>query len=134
MLLRNGPSVFLILVLTCLLLTCPCFAGEDHVVNPEELQAAIFNAARARQNDLSRVRSFFSSKPAVKALQGARLDPVKIERAVSQLDDQELARLASRTDQVQKDLAAGALNTQQLTYIVIALATAVIILVIVAAR
>jgi len=132
--LRNGLSVILVAVLTCLLLTSPCVATDDHVVKPVELRAAVFEAARTRQNNLSRVRDFFSSEPAARALKGTRLDPVKIERAVSQLDDQELARLASRTDQIQKDLAAGALTTQQLTYIVIALATAVIILIIVAAR
>ncbi len=131
---RNFLSVFLIVVLCCLLLESPCFALDDHVVNPAELRAALVKAAQARQENLTRVSAFFSSEPAAKALKSTRLDPVKIERAVSQLDDQELARLASKADQVQKDFAAGALTTQQLTYIVIALATAVIILIIVAAR
>ncbi len=132
--LRNGLSVFLVVVLTGLLLTSPCYAADDHVVKPAELRAAVVEAARARQNNLSRVRSFFSSEPAARVLKNTPLDPIKIERAVSQLDDQELARLAARADQIQKDFAAGALTTQQLTYIVIALATAVIILIIVAAR
>jgi hypothetical protein len=43
-------------------------------------------------------------------------------------------RLVARTDKLQHDVAAGALSNQQITYILIALATAVIILVIVAAR
>ncbi|HYK89047.1 MAG TPA: hypothetical protein VE398_09765, partial [Acidobacteriota bacterium] len=94
-------------------------------------RAAMVEAARARQNDLDQVRKFFSSEPAAKALRSARLDPVRIDRAVSQLDDQELAKLATRTGKIQRDLAAGALTTQQLTYIVIALATAVIVLIIV---
>lgn len=131
--LRNAISVFLILLLTCILLTCPGLAADDHVVKPAELQAAIVNAARARQNDLDRVRGFFSSEPAVTILRRAHMDPVKIERAIPQLDDQELARLASRTGRIQKDLSAGALTNQQLTYIIIALATAVIVLIIVEA-
>ncbi len=128
--LRTGMSVVLIAVLTCVLM-CPCATADEHVVKPSELRAAIVEAARTRQDNLDRVHRFFSSEPAAKVLKNAHLDPVKIERAVSQLDDQELAGLASRTGQIQGDLAAGALTTQQLTYIVIALATAVIVLIIV---
>ena len=58
----------------------------------------------------------------------------KIEKAFPQLSDEELARLALQTDKIQNDLAAGALTNQQLTYMTIALATAVIILIIVAAK
>ena len=56
-----------------------------------------------------------------------------MRQVVSLLGDDDLARLAAQTDRVRADLEAGALTNQQLTYIVIALATAVIILVIVVA-
>ena len=45
--------------------------------------------------------------------------------------DEELARLAARTDKVQRDMAAGALTNQQITYILIALGTAVLVLILV---
>jgi len=38
-----------------------------------------------------------------------------------------LARLASQTDKVQRDIAAGALTNTQITYIIIALATALLV-------
>jgi len=44
------------------------------------------------------------------------------------------ARLAARTEKVRKDFAAGALTNQQITYIIIALATALIVVIIVVAR
>ena len=50
------------------------------------------------------------------------------------MSDEDLARLAAQSEKLQKDVAAGALTNQQITYILIALGTAVIILVIVAAR
>jgi len=50
------------------------------------------------------------------------------------LSDEELARLAARTEKVRKDFAAGALTNQQITYIIIALATALIVVIIVVAR
>jgi hypothetical protein len=52
---------------------------------------------------------------------------------VATLSPEELARLATKTNQIQTDFAAGALTNQQLTYIVIALGTAVLVLLIVAA-
>jgi hypothetical protein len=129
--LRNGTSIALILILAGWLPACPGFGADDHVVSPMELRKAIVDASLARDNNLAAVHGFFSNKSVASALNSARMDPVRIERAVSQLNDEELARLASRTSRIQRDLSAGALNNQQLTYIVIALATAVIILVIV---
>jgi hypothetical protein len=79
------------------------------------------------------VRGLFSSPQAKKALSATRMDAGKIADAVALLDDAELARLSQRASKAQADFAAGALSNQELTYIVIALATAVIILVIVAA-
>ena len=53
--------------------------------------------------------------------------------AVAALDSETLQRLAERVSAVNADVSAGALSNQELTYIVIALATAVLILVILAA-
>jgi hypothetical protein len=60
------------------------------------------------------------------------LDYRKVDRAIATLSPDELAQLAAKTNALQKDFAAGALSNQELTYIVIALATAVIVLLIVA--
>ena len=61
----------------------------------------------------------------------------EIERIILQLFpqhrrvevSQELAKLAQQTRHVQNDFAAGVLTNQQITYILIALATAVIVLI-----
>jgi hypothetical protein len=44
------------------------------------------------------------------------------------LGDDELARLASQTDRVRTDLESGQLLSHQLTYVVVALAAVVVIL------
>ncbi len=124
-------GISLIAVLTAALTAYPGRAADDHVLTSSDLNTVIQKASQARENDLAKVRKFFSSEPAAHTLQNFRLDPVKVESAISQLDDRELARLAARTEQLQNDLAAGALNNQQITYILIALATAVIVLIIV---
>jgi len=122
-----------VLFMTNVLQTSPLRAEDSHVVNASDLQKAVLEASQARQAHLEEVKHFLSSEPAKSALKGARIDTGRVVEAISQLDDQELARLASRTRNLEKDIAAGALSNQQLTYIIIALATAVIILIILAA-
>jgi|SRR5262245_958492 len=107
--------------------------AEDHVVKSGELHNAIVAASEARQNDIAKIRTLFSSDAGKKALNSMKIDARKIENAVTLLNDEELARLAARAEKIHDDYSAGALSNQELTYIVIALATAVIILVIVAA-
>lgn len=122
---------FLDLILAMALgIPADCIAA-DHVVSKVEIQKEIMAQARARQENALRVHDFFASEPAARALANAPFVRDQVQRAVAHLDAQELDRLASKISKVQDDFAAGALTTQQLTYIVIALATAVIILIIV---
>lgn len=104
-------------------------ATRNHVVSPTELQQATASAAGTRQQNIVKVEKFFSSEQAQKSLKSAHLDPVQIKKAVPSLSNQELARLASRADKAQKDFAAGALTNEQITYILIALGAAVIVLI-----
>ena len=104
-------------------------ATRNHVVSPAELQQATASAAQTRRQNIAKVEKFFSSEQARKSLKSAHLDPTQIKKAVPSLSDQELARLALRADKAQRDFAAGALNNQQITYILIALGAAVIVLI-----
>ena len=129
-LIRGGTVLSLLLILPVM----TTLAAESHVVPLSELHRDAAGATQARQAGLAKAQSFFSSQAAQKALRTVKLDGDQVMKAVPLLGDDELARLASRVDAVQHDLAAGSLSNEHLTYIVIALATAVIILVIVAAR
>ena len=105
--------------------------AQEHVVSAADLQSELSKSAATREANLAKVRNFLSSEPARKALKSAKIDEEKVEKAVPYLSDEELARLAARTDKVQRDMAAGALNNQQITYILIALGTAVLVLILV---
>jgi uncharacterized protein YbcC (UPF0753/DUF2309 family) len=105
--------------------------AQEHVVSAADLQNELSKSAATRQANLAKVRNFFSSEPVQKALKSAKIDEVKVEKAVPYMSDEDLARLARRTDKAQRDMAAGVLSNQQLTYIVIALATAVLVIIIV---
>jgi len=106
--------------------------GATHVVSPSELQQAVIKASTTRQHNLDEVQQFFSSEKAQTALKSAHMNPEQVRNAVSTLDDNELAQLASRTQKAQADLAAGRLSNRDL--IIIIVAVAVVILIIVAVR
>lgn len=105
-------------------------AQESHVVPLTDLHRAAAAATDSRQANLEKVQQFLSTDAAANALHSAGIDGEQVKTAVPMLGDEELARLAARASQAQADFAAGALSNLHLTYIVIALATAVIILVI----
>jgi hypothetical protein len=125
-------SCSLVILLTGFSFVAPqALAAQGQQVTPSELRAAVKQSAAARQSNLNQVRSFFAEPTVAKILKDAHLDSVRIEKAMSTLDASELSKLAARTVQVQSDFAAGALSNQELTYIVIAIAAAVIVLVLV---
>jgi hypothetical protein len=105
--------------------------AQTSAVTAAELRDAVKQAAGSRERNLEQVRSFFSDPKITKALQDAGMDSGRIQKAVSSLDADQLSRLASRTSQIQTDFAAGALTNQELTYIVIALGAAVLVLILV---
>jgi hypothetical protein len=120
---------FVVFTLIISLLTPQFLAAQTSAVSPAELRDAVAAAAQARQKQLDDVRSFFAKEPVRAALKSGKVDYQKVDKAVATLTPDELAHLAARTSQVQHDFAGGTLTNEQLTYIVIALATAVIVLI-----
>jgi len=102
-------------------------------VTAAELRDAVKKASSGRQKNLDQVRSFFADPKISKVLADAHIDSNRVQKAVSALSGAELEKLAQRTTQIQSDFAAGALSNQELTYIVIAIGAAVLVLVVVAA-
>jgi hypothetical protein len=122
---------FLAFALIPALLIPQIVTAQAPPVSPSELRQAITAAAQIRQKNLDAVRSFFTSDAARGALKAGKLDYQKVDKAISTLSPEELARLSDKTNQIQRDFAAGSLTNEQLTYIVIALATAVIVILLV---
>ena len=106
--------------------------AQTHVVSPQALQKETVAATQSRESHLQTVSRFLSSPSAEKAMQSARVDPVKIKNAISTLSDDELAQMASRADKAQADFAAGTIGERDL--ILIILAVVALILIIVAVR
>jgi hypothetical protein len=103
--------------------------AQSHVVSPTELQSAAVASTQARQHNLETLQQFVSSPAAEKALQSAHLDAQQVKNAVSRLDDQELAQLASRASKANSDFAAGTLSDRDLIIILVAIAALILIIV-----
>jgi hypothetical protein len=103
-------------------------AAQTHVVSPSELQKATITAARVRQQNLEQVNKLFATPLAQKALKDAHIDSARVQKAISNLSEEELARVAARSEKAQADFAAGDLSSNALTLIVIGIAAVLLII------
>jgi hypothetical protein len=93
--------------------------NNQHVVSSSDLTRDSAAPAETRQGNEAAVRHLMSSEMGQKALQSAKIDYAKVDKAVGQLSDEDVATLADRSRQVEKDFAAGSLSDRDLLIIVI---------------
>ncbi len=130
--LRKRLAILLAIAFTSLAAPAQRFLADDHAVSAADLYQVLVDSAKTRQTNVETVQKFFSSDVVQKTLGHELVDAAKVEKAIPLLNDDELGRLASQCRQVESDISAGALTNQQITYILIALATAVIVILLVA--
>src|SRR5467141_26963 len=100
-------------VLAVILLLCfanaPRVEAQDqrHVVSIDQLSKDAARPAEARQANEAALRQLFSSEQAQQALRSAGIDYRKVDKAVGALGDDDVARLAERSRQMQSSFAAG---------------------------
>src|SRR5215475_9681689 len=119
------------LLAACFLLTL-CATGilaQSHVVPQTDIHKELVNAGQTRQQNLQKVKGLFSSDETRKAMETAQISPERVDAAVSTLSDEELARLASRADKIDKDFAAGRISDRDLLIIILGVAALVLIIV-----
>jgi hypothetical protein len=102
---------------------------EQHVVSAADLQKDIAASLAARHANEAKVAAFLSTPRARHALRRVGMNYREVQRAIPTLSQAEVASLAARADKAQQRFEAGALTNQQLTYIIIALATAIIVII-----
>jgi hypothetical protein len=131
---RYMMSVCSILLAVCLVLgSIPTSAQErEHAVSPGQLRTEVQKSVAARQANEAAVREMFASDAGRQALKSAGMDYQKVDQAISQVSDEDLARMAERSREVEKDFAAGRLGDRDL--LIILLVAVALILIIVAVR
>lgn len=103
--------------------------AQSHIVSPEEMQAAIVSAAKTRDANREKIVALLSTPKTATALRAARVDVAAVKNAVSTLSDEELARLAARADQAERDVVAGRLSDRDLLWILVGIAALILIIV-----
>ena len=121
---------FLLMVSFSVVLAIPqSLFAQDHVVSSAAIQKDLRAAAETRQKELAKVQEFISSDKSQKALASVHVDYRQVRDAVQSLSDEDLARIAARTEQAQKDFSAGALSNRDLIWIILGVAVLVLIVV-----
>jgi len=103
---------------------------KQHVVSLSDLNKDAALPAQTRQANEEAVRTLLSSDQAQKALKSADLDYQKVDKAVGQLSDEDLAKLAARSRRAQSDFAAGRISDRDLLWIIV-IALGIIVLAVV---
>ena len=106
--------------------------AQDHVVSSADIKKDLQAATAERTKQLAQVDALLGTSQAKKALSDAHIDYQQVHAAVQSLSDEDLARVAAKADQAQRDFAAGNFSDRDL--ILLILAIAVLILIIVAVR
>ncbi|HKQ72899.1 MAG TPA: PA2779 family protein [Blastocatellia bacterium] len=103
--------------------------AQTHVVSQADIHKELINATQTRQKNLQKVERLLTSDEASKALESSRMNPKQVNAAISTLSDAELARLAARADELDRDFAAGRLSDRDLLFIVLGIAALILIIV-----
>ena len=104
---------------------------QQHVVTLDELKKQAARPAETRQANVDAIRHLLSSDAGQKALKSAEVDYQRVDKAVGQLSDEELAKLADRSRRAENDFAAGLISAKTLAYIILATVVIVVIIVLV---
>ncbi|HMI52066.1 MAG TPA: hypothetical protein VK525_11170 [Candidatus Saccharimonadales bacterium] len=100
---------------------------KQHVVSLDELSKDAAKPAQTRQSDEGAIRSLLSSDAGQQALKSANVEYGKVDKAISQMSDGDVARLAERSRQAQSDFAAGSLSNRDLLWIILIIVAVIII-------
>ena len=104
---------------------------KQHVVTLEELNQQAAQPAENRQAAENAIRHLLTSDEGQKALKSANVDYQRVDRAIGQLSDEEVAKLADRSRQAESDFAAGFISAKTLAYLILAIVIIVVIVVLV---
>ncbi len=104
--------------------------ADKHVVSLGELNQAAAAPSETRRANEAEIRQLFATVDGQKALKTANVDYAKIDRAVSSMSDEDVARISDRARAIDHDFAAGNLTDHDLLVILIVVLIVVILIVV----
>ena len=124
---KTGVSL-LVVAFVFMMVVIPLRAQEkQHVVSLSDLNKDAARPGQIRQSNEDAVRTLLSSDLGQKALKSAGVDYQKVDKAVGQMTDEDVAKLAERSRRAQADFAAGRISDRDLMWIIV-IALGIIIL------
>ena len=102
----------------------------DHVVSLDELKSDAAKPAQTRDANEAEVRQLLQSEAGQQALKQAKVDYSRVDKAISQLSDDDLATVAEKSRQADHDFAAGGLS-QTLIIVIVLIVILIVVLAIV---
>jgi CHASE3 domain sensor protein len=84
---------------------------KQHVVSLDELNKDAARPSQTRQANEAAVRELLSTDAGQQALKSAKVDYQRVDKAIGQLSDEDLAKVAERSRQAESDFAAGGLKS-----------------------
>ena len=100
---------------------------KDHVVSLDELKSDSAKPAQTREANEADVRHLLKTEAGQEALKTAKVDYAKVDKAISQLSDDDLATVAEKSRQADHDFAAGGLS-QTLIIVIVLIVILIIVL------
>jgi CHASE3 domain sensor protein len=101
--------------------------NQQHVVSVEELNQDAARPAQTRQADEAAVRDLLQTAEGQEALRRAKVDYERVDKAIGQLSDEDLTRIAARSRQAQSDFAAGGLGATLLIVVILIIVLAIVL-------
>jgi cobalamin biosynthesis Mg chelatase CobN len=92
---------------------------DKHVVSVDELNKDAAQPAERRQANEAAVRQLLSSEAGQQALKSANIEYQQVNKAIGQLSDEDLSKIAERSREAQQDFAAGGLSSRLLIVIIL---------------
>jgi hypothetical protein len=114
-----GMALLLVVAAVPLRAQVPSRTSDKHVVTLDELNQDAAQPAETRQANESAIRELLSTEAGQQALKSANVEYKQVDKALGQLNDADLAKIAERSRDAQKDFAAGGLSTRVLIVIIL---------------
>jgi hypothetical protein len=92
---------------------------KDHVVSLDELKSDAAKPSQTRADNEAEVRHLLQTEAGQEALKQTKVDYAKVDKAISQLSDDDLANVAQKSRQADADFAAGGLKATLIIVIVL---------------
>ena len=100
---------------------------KQHVVSLGELNQDAARPAQTRQANEAAVRELLSTDAGQEALKSAKVDYQRVDKAIGQLSDEDLAKVAERSRQAETDFAAGGLKSTLIIAIILILVLIIVL-------